>query len=134
MISFEVDTSGLSALELPDASKLETALAVQVMKDTDKFVPALTGSLTQRAHVEGNTVVYPGPYARFLYYGKVMIYPPTGSTFAPKNEHKVVTDRDLVFNKSMHSLATAFWFEASKATNLKTWLKVAERLTQNAKQ
>lgn len=134
MISFEVDTSGLSALELPDASKLETALAVQVMKDTDKFVPALTGSLTQRAHVEGNTVVYPGPYARFLYYGKVMIYPPTGSTFAPKNEHKVVTDRDLVFNKSMHPLATAFWFEVSKSANLKTWMKVAERMTQNAKQ
>lgn len=131
MIYFEVNNN--LDLKLPPMSKVETALATQVMKDTDKFVPALTGSLTQRTHVEGNTIVYPGPYARFLYHGKVMIYPPTGSTWAPAREHKVVTDRDLVFNKSMHPQATSHWFEASKAMNMEKWLKVAERLIANAK-
>ncbi len=131
MIYFKIDTSGLN-LTLPSTDKVETALAVQVMKDTDKFVPALTGNLTKMTHVEGNTIVYPGPYARFLYYGKVMIYAPTGSTWAPKGQHKVVTDRDLVMNKSMHAQATSHWFEVSKAMNFKTWLKVAERLMKNA--
>ena len=132
MLTFKVETGDFKSV-LPSINKAEKALAVQVMKDTDKFVPALTGSLVQRTHIEESTIVYPGPYARFLYYGKVMIYEPTGSTFAPKNAHKVVTDRDLVMNKSMHPLATSHWCEVSKAANLEKWLKVAERLVRNAK-
>ena len=115
------------------ASRAEKILAAQVMKDTEKYVPALTGSLNTRTHLEGNRIVYPGPYARFLYYGKVMIYPPTGSTWAPRYGHKVVTDRDLVMNKSMHPNATSHWFEVSKAANLEKWERVAERAMKNAK-
>lgn len=131
MITFKVKTSDFSTI-LPSTDKAEKTIAAQVMKDTDKFVPALTGSLAQRAHLEESTIVYPGPYARFLYYGKVMIYEPTGSTWAPKFEHKVVTGRDLVMNKSMHPLASSHWFEVSKAANLDKWLRVAERLVKNA--
>ena len=127
MMTFKVKTGEFSSI-LPSTSKAEKALAVQVMKDTDKYVPALTGSLTQRTHIEESTIVYPGPYARFLYYGKVMIYEPTGSTFAPRGEHKVVTGRDLVMHKTMHALATSHWFEVSKAANLEKWLRVAKRL------
>lgn len=131
MITFKVNTSDFSSI-LPSTSEAEKTLAAQVMADTDKFVPALTGSLAQRAHIEESTIVYPGPYARFLYYGKVMIYEPTGSTWAPKFEHKVVTGRDLVMGKSMHPLATSHWFEVSKAANLEKWLRVAGRLIKNA--
>lgn len=131
MISFKVKTSDFSTI-LPSTSQAEKTLAAQVMADTDKFVPALTGSLAQRAHIEESTIVYPGPYARFLYYGKVMIYEPTGSTWAPKYEHKVVTGRDLIMGKSMHPLATSHWFEVSKAANLEKWLRVAGRLVKNA--
>lgn len=129
MMTFKVKTGDFASI-LPSSNKAEKILATQVMKDTDKYVPALTGSLTQRAHIEESTIVYPGPYARFLYYGKVMIYEPTGSTFAPKNEHKVVTNRDLVMNKSMHPLASSHWFEVSKAANLQTWIDVAKRLVK----
>lgn len=132
MMTFEVKTGDFSSI-LPSTNKAEKILAAQVMKDTDKFVPALTGNFSQRVHLEESTIVYPGPFARFLYYGKVMVYAPTGSTWAPKNEHKVVTGRDLVMGKSMHPLATSHWFEVSKAANLDTWIKVAERLVkQNA--
>lgn len=132
MLTIKVRTGDIASI-LPSTNRAEKILATQVMKDTDKFVPALTGSLTQRTHIEESTIVYPGPYARFLYYGKVMIYQPTGSTWAPKGEHKVVINRDLFMNKGMHPLATSHWFEASKAANLETWLKVAERLVNNAK-
>lgn len=132
MLEIKVKTGNLNSV-LPSASKAEKKLAIQVMKDTDKYVPALTGSLTQRTHIEESTIVYPGPYARFLYYGKVMVYAPTGSTFAPRGEHKVVIDRDLVMHKTMHPLASSHWFEVSKAANLSTWLKVAGRLMNNGK-
>jgi hypothetical protein len=132
MLTFKVKTGDFSSV-LPSTNKAEKILATQVMTDTDKFVPALTGNFAQRVHLEESTIVYPGPFARFLYYGKVMIYEPTGSTWAPKNEHKVVTGRDLAMNKSMHPLASSHWFEVSKAANLDTWIKVAERLVkQNA--
>lgn len=127
MMTFKVKTGDFASV-LPSANKAEKILATQVMKDTDKFVPALTGNFTQRVHLEESTIVYPGPFARFLYYGKVMIYAPTGSTWAPRYEHKVVTGRDLVMNKSMHPLATSHWFEVSKAANLSKWIKVARRL------
>ena len=137
MLKFTVDTSGINGLSSTVAdrvSRAEKILAAQVMKDTDKYVPALTGSLSQRTHIENeNTIVYPGPYARFLYYGKVMIYEPTGSTWAPKNEHKVVTGRDLVMHPTMHSQATSHWFEVSKAANIQKWMRVAEREMNRAK-
>ncbi|MBQ2141397.1 MAG: hypothetical protein II433_09940 [Acidaminococcaceae bacterium] len=103
------------------------AVAVQVEKDTSPFVPFLTGSLDTRTKVEGNTIIYPGPYARFLYYGKLMVDPDTGSAWARKGKTKVVTDRDLVFTTDFHSQAGAFWFERSKAQNLPKWLRVAQK-------
>ena len=75
----------------------------------------------------GDTIVYPGPYARFLYYGKLMVDPDTGSPWAPKGATKVLDPggRDLDIKKSVHSKAQAHWFEASKAQNLPKWRRVA---------
>lgn len=129
-IKISVHTDGFDAVKEAIAkacTRAEHVLAEQMEKDTQPFVPALTGSLTQRTRVVGNTVIYPGPYARFLYYGKVMVDPNTGSTYAPKGGTKVVTDRNLVFNKTMHPQAQAHWGEASKAQNLDKWLRVAEK-------
>lgn len=137
MLKFDVRTNFTGILEGSAAlrnvaNRAEIIMATQVMKDTEEYVPALTGSLSQRTHLEGSTIVYPGPYARFLYYGKVMVYEPTGSTWAPRYQHKVVTDRDLEMHKTMHALATSHWFEVSKAQNLKKWARVAERAMTDA--
>nr|UWG14316.1 MAG: Minor capsid protein [Bacteriophage sp.] len=129
-IKISVHTDGFDAVKEAIAkacTRAEHALAEQMEKDTQPFVPALTGSLTQRTRVVGNTVIYPGPDARFLYYGKVMVDPNTGSTYAPKGGTKVVTDRDLVFNQIMHPQAQAHWGEASKAQNLGKWVRVADK-------
>lgn len=130
MLKFTVHTSGLSVIpeRLKAASeKAEHTVAIQVQKDTSPYVPALTGSLDQRTMVDGSEVIYPGPYARYLYHGKVMVDPETGSAYAPKGGTKVVTDKNLVFNKAMHSRAQAYWFEASKAENMDKWLRVADK-------
>ena len=129
-LKFSVDVSGMDAVKNALAkacSRAENVVAQQVMKDTAPFVPALTGSLTERTRVVGNEVIYPGPYARFLYYGKVMVDPATGSTYAPKGGTKVVTNRNLVFNTTMHPQAQAHWFDASKAQNMEKWVRVADK-------
>lgn len=110
----------------------EHALAVQMAKDTEPYVPARTKSLANRTIVHEDTVVYPGPYARFLYYGKLMIDPKTGSPWAPKGASKVVDPqgKDLSISTAVHSKAQSHWFEASKAQNLPKWKRVAGRLMQ----
>lgn len=127
-VKFSVYTEGVDAIKETLAQrckKAEHVLAAQIEKDTVPFVPMLEGSLTQRTRVVDNNVVYPGPYARFLYYGKVMVDPNTGSTYAPKGGTKVVTDRNLVIKTEHHPQAQSHWFEASKAQNLDKWLRVA---------
>ena len=127
MLKFKVrsNLSGIGPMLRNASDRAQHAVAVQAQKDTSPYVPALTGSLDQRTSVEENQIIYTGPYARFLYYGKVMVDPATGSPFAPKGGTKVVTDKDLVFNKAMHSQAQSYWFEASKAENLDKWIRVA---------
>ena len=127
MLKFTVhtDLSRIGPMLRNASDKAQTAVAIQAQKDTSPYVPALTGSLDQRTRVEENQIIYPGPYARYLYYGKLMVDPTTGSSYAPKGATKVLTDKNLVFNKAMHSQAQDHWFEASKAENMGKWLRVA---------
>lgn len=129
-IKISVHTDGFDAVKEAIAkacTRAEHVLAEQIEKDNQPFVPAFTESITQRTRVDGSAVIYPGPYARFLYYGKVMVDPNTGSTYAPKGGTKVLTDRNLVFSKAVHPQAQSHWFEASKAQNLDKWVRVADK-------
>lgn len=120
--------------------KAAHTVAVQIQKDTEPFVPALTKSLVNRTQVVENQIIYPGPYARYLYYGKVMVNAETGkgpSHFVDKHGNEIVmfpkgsrlkaTDRNLVFTTSVHSQAQSHWFEASAAQNGEKWVRVAGR-------
>lgn len=129
-VTFAMHFGGMEAIKdklAESCTRAESIVGQQVIKDTAPFVPALTGLLTIRTRLDGNRIIYPGPYARFLYYGKVMVDPQTGSTFAPKGGTKVLTNRDLVFSKAMHPQAQSHWFEASKAQNLDKWIRIAEK-------
>lgn len=132
-VTFAMHFGGMEAIKdklAESCTRAESIVGQQVIKDTAPFVPALTGSLTIRTRLDGNKIIYPGPYARFLYYGKVMVDPQTGSTFAPKGGTKVLTNRDLVFSKAMHPQAQSHWFEASKAQNLDKWVRIAKKAVE----
>ena len=132
-VTFAMHFGGMEAIKdklAESCTRAESIVGQQVIKDTEPFVPALTGSLTISTRLDGNKIIYPGPYARFLYYGKVMVDPQTGSTFAPKGGTKVLTNRDLVFSKAMHPQAQSHWFEASKAQNLDKWIRIAEKAVE----
>lgn len=97
-------------------------LGQRVLQDCFPKIPIQTGSQRERSHVSngGRRVVFPGPYARFLYEGKVMVDPETGSPWARKGAAKVSTERPLVYSDPG---ATDHWFEATKAERIDQWME-----------
>lgn len=133
-LKFTTRTEGFGAVaqRLAQASTAaEHALAERVATDTERFVPFVTGSLADRTKVIGNMIVYPAPMSRYLYFGKLMVDPETGSAWAKEGVSKVKTDRNLVFTRDFNADAQSHWFEASKAVNLEKWKKQAKKLLIN---
>lgn len=121
-------------------------LAHQVEKDTDPYVPFLKGSLNTRTRVVGNVIIYPGPYARYLYLGVKRVNAATGrgpmhytdklgnEIFRfPKGATLRETNEPLNYTKDFHKYAGPHWIERSKAQNLDKWLGVAERIVNNGR-
>lgn len=102
-------------------------LGNRVLEDSKPFMPHVTGDLQQRSMVlnGGREVLFSGPYARFLYMGKVMVGEVTGSAWARKGESKVVTNKPLAYSTPG---ATAFWFDAAKAANGDYWISESKRI------
>ena len=127
MFNFDVSSNIVPTVTENVESASEKAvyvMALQAKKDTSPYVPALTGDLDRRTKVEESKIIYPGPQSRYLYYGKLMVDPATGSSYASYGATKVLTDKDLVCNKAMHSQAQSHWFEASKSENKEKWERV----------
>ena len=112
-------------------------LGDRVLETCRDYMPLSTGSLRQWSHTEndGKKVVFPGPYARYLYYGKVMVDRETGKgprkipTEAGgyvlrfrKGAKLKATDRDLDLTKSFNPRAVPKWFEAAKLQNKQFWI------------
>ena len=142
MISVTLDKNFDPALLNGRASKLESALAWQILKDTNDFVPALTLSLANRSRVSGNRIIYPGPYARYLHEGKVMVNSKTGKgpMKIPEVGYRwpigailMPTSRNLKFNTSVHANATDHWMDASKAKNMNKWEKMGAKIYAKGK-
>lgn len=123
--------------------KASQAVATEIARTTEPFVPALTKSLVNRTQAIDGMVIYPGPYARYLYYGKVMVdeHGHGPAHFIDKHGNEVIqfpkgarlhaTDRNLVFTTSVHPNAQAHWFEASKSQNLEKWVDVAGKAVES---
>ena len=62
-----------------------------------------------------------------------MISSVTGSSFARKGESKVLTNKDLVYNKSKHPKAQRLWFEAMKADKKEQILRGAAAIARRTK-
>ena len=159
MLRLTVHTKGLESIKeklAESCTKAEHTVALQIREDTRPYVPALTGSLDTRTRIEGfsnaglgpgtggSTIVYPGPYARYLYYGKVMVDAATGKgpmRIVGEDGPEVIrfrkgaklkpTDMDLNIQRSVNPKAQSHWFEASRSENLEKWVRVADKAVKN---
>lgn len=115
-------------------------LGDRVLESCRACMPHNTGSLQQRSHTEdnGRKVVFPGPYARYLYMGKVMVDSVTGKgpmriPTGPgeyilrfkKGATLVPTSRPLKYSDPN---AVPMWFDAAKQRDGQRWVSGAKEI------
>lgn len=99
----------------------------EIMTDMVPFMPHRDGTFInltkmQSAAIQGSgkVVAAAPPTGRFLYEGKVMVDPQTGSPWAKKGAKKVVTGKSLNYSNPR---ATPHWFDTAKDKYGKSWIK-----------
>ena len=95
------------------------------------YSPALNNVLyktpTLGTKIGSGRIVYNSPYARYQYYGKLMVSSITGSPVS-HGEDKVLTDKPLVYSTVRHPKAGKLWFERMKADHKNEILNGARRI------
>lgn len=117
------------------ASEAEKRLAQRMARDTEEFVPFLSGKFAKNTRVINNLVIYQGDQVRYLYEGVKMVNAATGKGPRlipdvgprwPKYAELAPTSEPLTFTKSEHPLAQSHWMDASERKNGKKWADLAE--------
>lgn len=102
-----------------------------------QYTPMRNGMLFKSAKlgtvIGSGEIRYASPYARYQYYGKLMVSSITGSAFAARGESKVLTEKDLVYNKARHPLAQRLWFETMKHNHKEQILRGAAAIARREK-
>lgn len=98
---------------LTDGGRLQQMLLDNIRSNSARYAPMDTGNMqnTSRIVRRKGQLIYPGPYARYLWYGKVMTGP------APKK----VTKKKLKFDGSPKR--GSFWTNRMWADNKEKILK-----------
>ena len=108
-------------------NKAISILKNEIIKDTHSYVPMRAGQLRHSAISSTGTnktqIVYRKVYARFLYYGKVMVGKISRKAWANKGEPKETINKDLTY-----SHGGSHWFEESKKKNKDKWIAIAKKL------
>lgn len=109
----------------------------EIMNDMVPYMPHRDGifvNLTRMrsAALQGTGKVIAGapPQGRFLYEGKVMVDPVTGSPWARKGAKKVVTEQPLTYSNPK---ATPRWFDTAKEKHGKSWIKGVKKIAGGGK-
>ena len=116
-------------------NKAQFALDSAVMTSMVDYMPMRDGSFINRTKAAsaalagtGEVVAATGPEGRFLYGGKLMVDPVTGSAWARKDAEKVLTTQSLRYSKALHPKAQAHWFDAAKEADSDKWVRVVKNI------
>lgn len=100
------------------------------------YLPYRTGMQIKNRYTTIDGIVYGGPYAKYLYYGKLMIDPmyhcggfqTLEGWFSRKGVSKVLTNRDLNFDTTKNPLAGSLWDKRMWADHKQDILSATARL------
>lgn len=109
----------------------------QIMTDMVPYMPHRDGNFVNVTRLQsaalagsGKVVAAAPPMGRFLYEGKVMVDPVTGSPWARKGAKKVVTERPLTYSNPK---VTPHWFDTAKDAHGIAWVKGVKRIAGGGK-
>ncbi len=109
----------------------------QIMTDMVPYMPHRDGNFVNVTRLQsaalagsGKVVAAAPPMGRFLYEGKVMVDPVTGSPWARKGAKKVVTERPLTYSNPK---ATPHWFDTAKDAHGIAWVKGVKQIAGGGK-
>lgn len=84
------------------------------------YVPYLGGALAETVKINSGKlygeVEYISPYAHYIYEGRLMVDPDTGSSWAKAGAKKVYTGAELDLSHNKHPLSSAHWDKAAEPT------------------
>lgn len=84
------------------------------------FVPFETGELDETTKINSSELTgevdYYAPHAHYIYEGKLMVDPETGSSYAKKDSKKIYNGKSLKISKEKHPLASVKWDKAAEPT------------------
>lgn len=105
-------------------SAVMTSMVPYMPHQTGTFIN-VTKAMSAAIAGSGTVVAASPPMGRFLYEGKVMVDPQTGSPWARPGAKKVVTDRNLKYSNPK---AVPHWFEKAKERDGKSWVKAVKKV------
>lgn len=133
-IKVDIDAQELmDNLGIGTQDKAQKFFANEVMRYSDPYVPADSAHvlrMSARVTKDGNAITYTAPYARYHWYGKLMVdsktgkgafyNPKTGMFWSRPNTPKVLTDRDMKYQGA--PLRGPRWVERAFIDNKETLL------------
>lgn len=131
---FEMKSAAQLAEErgLTPGGRVQKFIDSECIRRMDPYTPRITGALIKAAtlgtDIGSGVIEQAAPYARYQYYGKLMVSSETGNPWAKHGESKVLTDRDLQYSKASNPAAGSFWFERMKADHKESILAGARKM------
>ena len=135
-MSFKVDTDIdtdkiLQSRGLDDNGKIQEIFTREVYKRSEKYIPFRDGILNKIVEIGQDFIRYKSPYARYHWYGKLMVdpitkkgcffNPNTGDMWSRPGTQKELTDKDMNYNAA--PTRGPFW------TN-RMWTDEGENITE----
>ena len=109
----------LAVRGLEPNGKVQQFIDSECIRLMKPYTPFRNGILEKNAKnstvIGSGTIKYTVPYARYQYYGLLMVSSVTGSAWARHGESKVLTETPLRYSKDRHPMAGKMWFERMKA-------------------
>lgn len=115
--------------ELGLGSPLQKFWDEMLLNDINPYTFFRTGDLRSNAitatTIGDGVLIWPGPYAQFLWYGKVMVDSETGSAYAQAGGTKIPIDKDLVSHAG--GITGPFWGIRAANDLYPSWARSAQQ-------
>ena len=131
-VKISIDTNAVRVKLEAANEKALNEIKGQVLSDCNEFCPEDQSVLINSSLSQSKVLSYFGeselrliwvtPYARYLYYGLLMVDSVTKRAWAKKGNNKILTDKELTYHpKYESSTPNKLWCEKARETENEGW-------------